>query len=343
LRLIGEGTNSPYYSVFARTGVAYNDYTEVARFGNLNGFINYITDKFGIAIGDSNSYLTYDPTNGLRVTDSQILFKFTAGENLTAGDAVQVGFNIEASEKKATNDTYFVQAQPDTNFGNDTSLIINATGGNNIRAFVKFDLSDNLPTKNLTSAKFYVKANGSSQSTDTLTLVRCTSSWAEGTLTYNNQPTVGSSFSTFTPPRNAGEWGYAEMYEQVLKWIDGTDTNYGFRIDGNAGGTYNDFFPSEVSGKEPYLVLTYSTDKVFKASARNATNAGKFLGFVKESVSEGDEALVVVSNVFTTTGLTAGVPYYLSDTRGSISTSAGSISKKVGMALSTTKLLIQNS
>ena len=343
LRLIGEGTNSPYYSVFARTGVAYNDYTEVARFGNLNGFINYITDKFGIAIGDSNSYLTYDPTNGLRVTDSQILFKFTAGENLTAGDAVQVGFNIEASEKKATNDTYFVQAQPDTNFGNDTSLIIKATGGDNIRAFVKFDLSDNLPTKNLTSAKFYVKANGSYQSADTLTLVRCTSSWAEGTLTYNNQPTVGSSFSTFTPPWNAGEWGYAEMYEQVLKWIDGTDTNYGFRIDGNAGGTYNNFFPSEVSGKEPYLVLTYSTDKVFKASARNATNAGKFLGFVKESVSEGDEALVVVSNVFTTTGLTAGVPYYLSDTRGSISTSAGSISKKVGIALSTTKLLIQNS
>jgi len=35
LRLIGEGTHAPYYSVFARTGVAYNAYTEVGRLGTL--------------------------------------------------------------------------------------------------------------------------------------------------------------------------------------------------------------------------------------------------------------------------------------------------------------------
>lgn len=36
LRLIGEGTNAPYYSVFQRTGVAYNGFNEAVRMGNLN-------------------------------------------------------------------------------------------------------------------------------------------------------------------------------------------------------------------------------------------------------------------------------------------------------------------
>lgn len=65
LRLIGEGTNAPYYSVFARTGVAYNSYAEAVRLGNLNGIGGVVTDKYGIYIGDSSGYLTYNSTNGL--------------------------------------------------------------------------------------------------------------------------------------------------------------------------------------------------------------------------------------------------------------------------------------
>ncbi len=37
LRLLGAGTNSPHYSVFSRTGVSYNSYSERVRLGNLNG------------------------------------------------------------------------------------------------------------------------------------------------------------------------------------------------------------------------------------------------------------------------------------------------------------------
>jgi hypothetical protein len=69
LRLIGEGTNSPYYSVYQRTGVAYNAYTEVCRLGNLNGFLGYSTDEYGIAIGDADGSLKYDLTNGLVIAD----------------------------------------------------------------------------------------------------------------------------------------------------------------------------------------------------------------------------------------------------------------------------------
>jgi hypothetical protein len=70
LRLIGEGTNSPYYSVFQRLSGAYDDYVETCRLGNLNGILGYSDNLYGIAIGDSDSYMTYDIENGLNIGGS---------------------------------------------------------------------------------------------------------------------------------------------------------------------------------------------------------------------------------------------------------------------------------
>ena len=66
LRLIGEGTPSPYYSVFARTGVLYNDYVEVVRLGNLNGVAGIASDTFGLFMGDysGDRYFLYDSSSG---------------------------------------------------------------------------------------------------------------------------------------------------------------------------------------------------------------------------------------------------------------------------------------
>jgi hypothetical protein len=41
---------------------------EKLRIGNLNGFLGYVSALYGIAIGDVTDYMTYDPTNGLRVS-----------------------------------------------------------------------------------------------------------------------------------------------------------------------------------------------------------------------------------------------------------------------------------
>lgn len=49
---------------------------------------------------------------------------------------------------------------------------------------------------------------------------------------------------------------------------------------------------------------------------------------------------IQISGTYTTTGLTAGSLYYASNTAGAISTSAGTTSQIVGLALSTTKLLL---
>lgn len=48
-------------------GIHIYNQTEVGRFGDLNGFLFYAASTYGIGIGDPNAYLTYDPTNGLRI------------------------------------------------------------------------------------------------------------------------------------------------------------------------------------------------------------------------------------------------------------------------------------
>lgn len=66
LSLFGEGTHSPYYSVYARTGVNYNNYEERVRLGNLNGIAGIAADAYGVFIGDyaANKYFLYDDNSG---------------------------------------------------------------------------------------------------------------------------------------------------------------------------------------------------------------------------------------------------------------------------------------
>jgi len=74
LRLIGEGTNSPYYSVFSRTGVAFDGYLEACRLGNLNGIGPFASDTYGIFIGNysTGKYFHYDTSSGNMVINGYV-------------------------------------------------------------------------------------------------------------------------------------------------------------------------------------------------------------------------------------------------------------------------------
>ena len=83
------------------------------------------------------------------------------------------------------------------------------------------------------------------------------------------------------------------------------------------------------------------------AAKSNATSndsaANNFIGFALHGATSGDPVIVQVSGVVTGfTGLTAGSTYYLSDTAGAISTSAGSQSRKIGIAINATTILIKH-
>lgn len=75
-------TNAPYFSVFTHAGSPWSAITERIRVGNLNGFLDYASDLYGIGIGDTSGYLKYDPTNGLRVLGA--MTDTTAWENKTS-------------------------------------------------------------------------------------------------------------------------------------------------------------------------------------------------------------------------------------------------------------------
>jgi len=65
--LTASETNAPYIGVVNHAGSPWSSVTTRLRIGNLNGFLGYASDLYGIAIGETNAYLKYDPTNGLRI------------------------------------------------------------------------------------------------------------------------------------------------------------------------------------------------------------------------------------------------------------------------------------
>jgi len=93
-------------------------------------------------------------------------------------------------------------------------------------------------------------------------------------------------------------------------------------------------------------VYTVDTEagKLYQCSGLypNSRTTG-FVGFATETKNSGENTTFQVNNSFSNlTGLTAGIPYYLSDTYGAIASSPGTNSKKVGLSLSATSLLIKN-
>lgn len=84
LRLFGAGANSPYYSVFQRSGVTYNSLTEAVRLGNLNGIGPFVSDTYGIFIGNysTGKYLTYDNLSGQLIVNGYL----TSSKGAFGGD-----------------------------------------------------------------------------------------------------------------------------------------------------------------------------------------------------------------------------------------------------------------
>lgn len=94
-----------------------------------------------------------------------------------------------------------------------------------------------------------------------------------------------------------------------------------------------------------YFVITktYSAGQVLQASSASANSREKnFIGFATDAIASGATGTVAVAGAATLSGLSAGSLYYLNDTQGTIGTTAGSVSRKVGIALSTTQLLVTN-
>lgn len=82
---------------------------------------------------------------------------------------------------------------------------------------------------------------------------------------------------------------------------------------------------------------------LFNTSSAASGTANGFLGFLTAGVSSGATATVQVGGILSGfSGLSQDSFYYLNDTTGTIGTSAGTVTRKVGIAVTTTSLLITN-
>ena len=110
----------------------YDGATEIGRFGNLNGFLTYTTDTYGMAMGDSNQYMTYDQTNGLKiygalVSDREILTADRTYYVATTGDDGNDGLAVGTPLLTIQYALDFVAARLDTSSFNVTIQIADGT------------------------------------------------------------------------------------------------------------------------------------------------------------------------------------------------------------------------
>jgi len=82
--------------------------------------------------------------------------------------------------------------------------------------------------------------------------------------------------------------------------------------------------------------------KIVKTTAKVAEGANNFIGFAPSSIVAQASGNVTVQGSVGGLTLTAGTVYYLSDTNGLLSTSAGTVPKTIGFSYSTTALIIKN-
>lgn len=146
-----------------------------------------------------------------------------------------------------------------SNFGNAAELHVSG-GGTDKRSFVRFDVSSCVPStaevKSASLRLFLVDAPSSSR---TYAAHGVTASWAEGSVTWDNQPGVGSSSGTVPTGTTDGVTLSWTVTSDVQSFVTGS--NDGWRIsDTNESGLLSSQegrFGSSEGANGPTLEITY--------------------------------------------------------------------------------------
>lgn len=258
----------------------------------------------------------------LKNTDIQSL---TAGQNVTAGEVAIIGDGlsyISSSRTTSTSSTATSSTQwLSQNFATSSraisikSVIISITGSNNVTISIYAIDGSNKPT-----------------------------GAALGSLTQAASGTIEFTFAS--PVAVSPSTTYAAVMSSNLAnaWSRGnTDNSGGISTDSGATWTMNvgNF----------YLVVNEIMTVAGRAYKAEADVLGStvtpfsnnYIGIFEETATSGNAVLVRVAGVSTkVSGLAVGVMHFISDTAGALSATAGTITRKIGIALSATKFLIKH-
>ena len=150
----------------------------------------------------------------------------------------------------AHDDSMVRQDAPAQNYGANLTMDVSSGGSGNETdwSFVKFDISS-LPTEeiNLRAATLRLWAVSYPDVTRTYDVHLVTDNWTESSVNWTDQPSVNAlasaSADTASATSTPMEWN---VVSEVADWIDGTTTNYGFRVSDKYEGIETENYTSTV-------------------------------------------------------------------------------------------------
>lgn len=269
----------------------------------------------------------------------------TVGANSNRVLVVFVGNNIQNFTSLTYNGVAMTQVDTQTLFGSGGSwrgaayiLVAPAAGANNL----VLTLSGSSSVTEITMQWFSLYNAAQTGQPEVHTTDKSTNSTLSLTTIASGAFVVSVSVST------TGSYGGSATYENAVatgsldSWDSGQVFPAGTSISLTKTSTQAASFLLSIA---PFSAASY---RPVLASSAAATNQfynlyAAFLGFASAAISLNATGLFLTNGIATGfSGLIPGVQYYLNNTAGTIGTAAGTNSRKVGIAMSATTLLITN-
>jgi hypothetical protein len=343
LRLLGEGTNSPHYSVFSRTGVAYNAYTEIIRMGNLNGIGGNTSETFGIFMGNyPDSYVQIN-ASGASVVDAPITSLMTIGENITATRPYPIYIDTSDGKVYLCDDTSATKLAY-------TGFIIESATADETKRIQFSGIVVGFGSLLKTGSTYYLKKDAETRTGDT-TQSSQNESFAWGLTGGTGYLELGQTFTTGT------EFTSIQSIVLKLKKVNSPTDNLIIEVyqtdkttllgtsDSVAGSSLTTSAADYTFAFSTPVLLEASTQYFFKIKRSGAYDNTNYYELYDQNSDAyaGGAWWRNVSGVGWST-LTKDayfiINYKEAYSSGNISLSAGSTSVKVGRAISNNKLLI---
>jgi hypothetical protein len=170
----------------------------------------------------------------------------------------------------AVADATVLQGYPTQNLGNTTDMWAGydenlEPDGQIARSLVRFDLASLPPHQSITTAtlRVYLVTSWDYPNTSrSVTTYRVTSSWSEGSVTWDDSPGYdGSAYGSRSIVHGAWGWYEFDVTNLVRAWYSGTDANYGVMLRGpevsGSNASWRGFGTRE-SSYSPQLVIGYT-------------------------------------------------------------------------------------
>jgi len=182
-------------------------------------------------------------TNGTTYYYVVTAFDDSANESSDSSEASATPHGI--LELNPTDDAYVNHKLPDNNYGSENYMAVRSDSASKGRnSFLKFTVSGVSGT--VTSAKLKLYSQTVEMSVEAKAVSN--TSWTEGAITWNNQPSAGSTLDTKSP-------GTATWVEfDVSSHVTGNGT-YSFRLSGNVDT--GQVFDTKEATNKPVLVVDY--------------------------------------------------------------------------------------